>query len=73
MYMLKNDKLLQQKIRDNEIYFGPLSSFITHAATKKPAIDESIICRTLMYNLEKGNGQILQPIYSILQNNACRP
>ena len=54
MYMLKNNKLLRQKIRDNEIYFGPLSSFITHAATKEPAIDESIICRTLMYNLEKG-------------------
>lgn len=55
MYMLKENRLLRQKIRNNEIYFGPLSSFITHAVTNKPAIDESIACRTLMYNLKKSN------------------
>ena len=54
-YMLKNDKTIYKKIKNNEVYFGPLSSFITHAITGNPAIDESIAGRTLLYNLKKGN------------------
>ena len=53
-HMVKNNRTLSDKIKNNEVYFGPLSSFITHAITGNPAVDESIAGRTLLYNCKKG-------------------
>ena len=54
IHMIENNKSLLNGIKNNTLFFGPLSAFITHSITGKPAVDESIACRTLMYNLEKG-------------------
>ena len=50
-YMVQNNRNLKQKIKNGEVYFGPLSAFIIHAITGQAAIDESIAGRTLMYDL----------------------
>jgi len=53
-YMVQNNRNLKQKIKNGEVYFGPLSAFIVHAITGQAAIDESIAGRTLMYDLHSG-------------------
>ena len=53
-YMVQNNRNLKQKIKNGEVYFGPLSAFIVHAVTGQAAIDESIAGRTLMYDLHSG-------------------
>ena len=53
-YMVQNNRKLKQKIKNGEVYFGPLSAFIIHAITGQAAIDESIAGRTLMYDLHSG-------------------
>ena len=53
-YMVQNNRNLKQKIKNGEVYFGPLSAFIVHAITGQAAIDESIAGRTLMYDLYSG-------------------
>ena len=53
-YMVQNNRNLKQKIKNGEVYFGPLSAFIVHAITGQAAIDESIAGRTLMYDLFSG-------------------
>ena len=55
IHMVENDKTLYERIKNEDLYFGPLSAFITHAITGTPSIDESIAGRTLMYNLKKGD------------------
>ena len=55
LHMIKNDKELKRRIENNELYFGPLSAFITHVITGNAAIDESIACRTLLFNIKKNN------------------
>jgi len=52
--MIENDQNLRRKIQNHDLYYGPLSAFITHAITGKPAIDETIAGRTLIYNINKG-------------------
>ena len=55
IHMVENDKTLKKRIKNGDLFFGPLSAFITHAITGTPSIDESIAGRTLMYNLKKGD------------------
>ena len=50
-HMVQNNKILKEKTKNGEVYFGPLSAFIVHAITGQAAIDESIAGRTLMYDL----------------------
>ena len=53
-YITRKNKLLRKKISDGELFFGPLSAFLTHKITGEPAIDETIACRTLLYNIKSG-------------------
>ena len=53
-YIIRTNKLIRNKIDDGKLFFGPLSSFLTHKITGNPVIDDSIACRTLFYNLKKG-------------------
>ena len=53
-YMFHNNRNLKQKVKNGDVYFGPLSAFIVHSITGQPAIDESIAGRTLMYDIHKG-------------------
>tara|TARA_B100000214_G_C23974296_1_gene631891 strand:- start:9467 stop:10876 length:1410 start_codon:yes stop_codon:yes gene_type:complete len=54
LYMTQNNKKLASKIEQGELYFGSLSAFLTHAITGTVAIDHSIACRTMLYNIHKG-------------------
>ena len=54
LHMLKNHPSLEKRIKKGELYFGSLSAFLTHAITGTAAIDESIACRSLFYNIHKG-------------------
>lgn len=54
LYLLRQDKTLAKRIKNGELYFGPLSAYLTHAITGNPYIDESIACRSLLYNIKKG-------------------
>ena len=54
LHMLKKHPSLRRKIKRGELYFGSLSAFLTHAITGTAAIDESIACRSLFYNIHKG-------------------
>ena len=54
LYMTQNNKKLASKIEQGELYFGSLSAFLTHAITGTVAMDHSIACRTMLYNIQKG-------------------
>ena len=53
--MIKNHPKLEGKVERGEVYFGSLSAFLTYAITGTVAIDESIACRSLFYNIHKGS------------------
>ena len=53
-YMIQKNKKLEARIKQGELYFGSLSAFITHAITGTAAMDHSIACRTMLYNIRKG-------------------
>ena len=40
-------------IKDGKVYFGPLSSFLTHSMTNNIGIDNSIACRNLLFDIAK--------------------
>ena len=54
LHMFNKHPNLERKIKRGELYFGSLSAFLTHAITGTAAIDESIACRSLFYNIHKG-------------------
>ena len=54
LFMIRNNKDLRHRIQNDEVYFGPLSAFITHVITGDAVIDESIASRTLLYDIERG-------------------
>lgn len=52
LYMVRNYRYLAKKIKSNELFFGPLSAFLTHSLTGKAVVDESIACRSQLFNLK---------------------
>ena len=52
-HMADHNKELKDAINSNEVYFGPLSAFLSQAITGTPGVDESIACRSLLYNIHK--------------------
>ena len=54
LHCLIEDRTLKQEVLSGNILFGPLSAFLTHALTGTPAVDESIACRSLLFNLSTG-------------------
>ena len=53
LYFVKNNYSLNKLIKDEKVYFGPLSSFLTHSMTNNIGIDNSIACRTLLFDIAK--------------------
>ncbi len=51
LHMIHNNTKLKDAIKNNGVYFGPLSAFLSQAITGTPGIDESIACRSLLYNI----------------------
>ena len=52
-YLTLHNIHLKTLIKKNQIFFGPLSSYLTHAMTGTAALDHTIACRTLLFNLKK--------------------
>jgi len=53
IYFTKRDDTLKQKAENDKLWFGPLSTYLTHSFTGTPATDESIAGRSLLMNLDK--------------------
>tara|TARA_B100000315_G_scaffold260938_1_gene328056 strand:+ start:43247 stop:44716 length:1470 start_codon:yes stop_codon:yes gene_type:complete len=51
LFSIRNNDDLKSKVKNGDVFFGPLSSYITHALTGNAVIDESIAGRSLLLNL----------------------
>lgn len=51
LHFLKNDQTVRSAVNNDSVWFGPISSFLTHSLTGVCAVDESIACRSIMMNL----------------------
>lgn len=51
-YLTRHDPALKEKINRGDIWFGPLSAFLTHQLTGKALVDHSIAGRSLLLNVD---------------------
>ena len=51
-HLTRKIKELNNKVKNGDVFFGPLSSFIVHSLTGNALIDDSIACRSLLYNIK---------------------
>lgn len=51
LHLSDKDSSLKERIENETVWFGPLSAFLTHALTGICSIDESIACRTLLFDI----------------------
>ncbi len=51
LHLSDKDSSLKERIENETVWFGPLSAFLTHALTGICSIDESVACRTLLYDI----------------------
>ena len=53
LFSLQNDADLASRVRAGNVFYGPLSAFVTQRITGQALIDESIAGRSLLMNLHK--------------------
>ena len=53
LHLIRKDQSLKRRVNNGDLYFGPLSAFLSQAITGLPGIDDSIACRSLFYNISK--------------------
>ena len=53
LHLIRKDQSLKRRVHNGDLYFGPLSAFLSQAITGLPSIDDSIACRSLFYNISK--------------------
>ena len=53
LHCIKENPSLKKDVQSGNLLFGPLSAFLTHVLTGRPNIDESIACRSLLFNIHK--------------------
>ena len=53
LHFVSNNLQIKKLIKDEKLFFGPLSSFLTHAMTDNVGVDNSIACRTILFNINK--------------------
>ncbi len=51
LHLTRRDPALLESVQNKQAWFGPLSAYLVHRLTGKPAVDESIACRTLLLNI----------------------
>jgi len=51
LHMIRQHHNLKKNVLSDQILYGPLSAYLTHALTGTAAIDESIAGRTLFFNI----------------------
>ena len=52
LHCIMENPSLNKDVQSGNVLFGTLSSFLTHALTGTPNIDESIACRSLLFNFQ---------------------
>lgn len=52
-HLIEHNHALAGQVDKNQLWFGPLSSFLTHALTGTAAVDESIAGRSLLMDLDR--------------------
>ncbi len=52
IHLMKEYPSLEKDVHSGDLYFGPLSSYLTHALTGSATIDHSIAGRSQLYSLE---------------------
>ncbi|NOZ03817.1 MAG: hypothetical protein GXO92_04305 [FCB group bacterium] len=52
LHLVEHDKDLRRMVKAGDIWFGPLSAFLTHSFTGKAVLDHSIAGRSLLMNLD---------------------
>jgi glycerol kinase len=53
LFSIRHDAHLASEVRAGNVFYGPLSAFVTHRLTGRALIDESIAGRSLLMNLHK--------------------
>ncbi len=53
LHLSRNNSHLKKLIKNKQVFFGPLSSFLTHSITGNVALDNTIASRTLFFNIAK--------------------
>ncbi len=53
LHFVSNNLQIKKLIKDEKLFFGPLSSFSTNAIMDNVGVDNSIACRTILFNINK--------------------
>ena len=53
LHFVNNNLQIKKLVKDEKLFFGPLSSFLTHAMTDNVGVDNSIACRAILFNINK--------------------
>ena len=55
LHLIRKNPELAKRVQKGELYFGPLSAFLSQAMTGSVGVEESIACRTLVYDIHDGD------------------
>ncbi len=55
LHMVRKNNELKSRVEKGDLYFGPLSGFLSQAMTGPPGVDESIACRSLFFDIRSGS------------------
>ena len=55
LHMIRENPQLKKRIKNGELYFGPLSAFLSQAMSGTAGVEESIACRSLLYDIHRGD------------------
>ena len=55
LHMIRKHSILRKKVLSSQVFYGPLSAYLTHALTGIATIDESIAGRTLFFNIHSSD------------------
>ena len=55
LHMIRKHPGLRKKVLSSQVFYGPLSAYLTHALTGIATIDESIAGRTLFFNIHSSD------------------
>ena len=55
LHMIRENPQLKNRVKNGELYFGPLSAFLSQAMTGTAGVEESIACRSLLYDIHRGD------------------
>jgi len=54
LHLIREDNELKHRVKKGELYFGPLSAYLSQAMTGTVGVEESIACRSLLYDINSG-------------------